>query len=196
MKTYFLFILILLINIIHTEEPNYPDIFYKLYVKACFQYDANFETEIKNKFRRIQIDFTMDFLCVKPDEEKSKQKKYLDNSKLAPILKSILNADLTDIKEEEKTVKFRFINQRNIGEHIFYHVLGKKIPETNEKCLMIEQRNTVFSMKRKCTNAKKLELLVADERNILYGTNIYFSTIVNNLEKKFTLADINDETFK
>ena len=195
MKNFFIFNLILLIIIVCTEV-NYPDILYKLYVKACFQYDANFETEIKNRFRRVQLDFTMDFLCFNPEEEKEKLKKYSNKKKLTQLINLVLNSDLSEIREEGKTMEFRFINKRNIGQHIYYHVLGSQISETNEKCLMIEQSTTVFSTKnRQCNTNRDETLLLAYERNVLYGTNIYFSTIVNNLEKSFTVADIVDETF-
>ena len=197
MKKFFLFILIFQIIIIHAD-PNYPDIFYKLYVKACSKYDANFEAKIKNEFSKLQLDFTMDFLCFKPNEKKTKLKKYLDNSKLVPILNLIINSkDLTEVKEEGRTSKLDYFDQSNVGEHIYYHVLGKKISKTNEKCLMIEQIKTNFIIKknRECSSDKIVEILIAYERNVLYGNNKYFSIIVNNSEKSLSIADNINENF-
>ena len=168
---------------------NYPEIFYKLYLKAFFL-DTDYEPIFPKVFAKANINFSMDYLCVTNENKRKKLKKYFDKQELSDTLEYVLNnMKQSDIKDQELNAFLKYDKNLKEGYHLYYYVSGIEVAETYEKCLMIEEVKFSFTLKKNYEKKQVLNYALMYEKFKIFSNNTYFNKIVYNLKKSLTVGD-------
>ena len=168
---------------------NYPEIFYKLYLKAFFL-DTDYEPIFPKVFAKANINFSMDYLCVTNENKRKKLKKYFDKQELSDTLEYVLNnMKQSDIKDQELNAFLKYDKNVKEGYHLYYYVCGIEVAETYEKCLMIEEVKFSFTLKKNYEKKQVLNYALMYEKFKIFSNNTYFNKIVYNLKKSLTVGD-------
>ena len=181
--------LTLFLLIVSDSFINYPEIFYKLYLKAFFL-DTDYEPIFPKVFAKANINFSMDYLCVTNENKRKKLKKYFDKQELSDTLEYVLNnMKQSDIKDQELNAFLKYDKNLKEGYHLYYYVSGIEVAETYEKCLMIEEVKFSFTLKKNYEKKQVLNYALMYEKFKIFSNNTYFNKIVYNLKKSLTVGD-------